>query len=107
MFYKQEDMGFRPLLPGITYKTLVYGDKSLLAEFHLDHGSLLPRHSHPHEQSGYVVSGRLKMTIGDVDYEAGPGYSWCIPGGVEHCVDVLENSVVIEVFSPVREDYLT
>jgi quercetin dioxygenase-like cupin family protein len=106
MYYQPDDPEYRPLLPGITYKTLVYGEKSLLAEFHLEQGSVIPFHSHPHEQSGYMLSGRLRMTIGDTVHEAGPGHSWCIPGGVEHRVDVVESAVVIEVFSPVREDYL-
>ena len=66
----------------------------------------LPAHSHPHEQTGFMVSGKLRFKVEDEILEVEPGDSWCIPGGAEHSVDALEDSVVIEVFSPIREDYL-
>jgi quercetin dioxygenase-like cupin family protein len=53
-----------------------------------------------------MVSGKLRFKIEDDVMEAVTGDSWCIPGDVEHSVEALEDSVVIEVFSPVREDYL-
>ena len=106
MFEKRSDTGYRPALEGIERKTLVHGDKTLMTEFRLRKGSILPRHSHPHEQTGYLVSGRIRLCIGAEEAELQAGDSWCIPGGVEHGADVLEDSVAIEVFSPVREDYL-
>jgi quercetin dioxygenase-like cupin family protein len=96
-----------PMLAGVSRKTLVHGDRTLLAEFHLERGHSLPRHSHPHEQTGYLVSGRLRFTIGAEIFDAQPGDSWCVPSGVEHGAEILEDSVAIEVFSPVREDYLS
>jgi quercetin dioxygenase-like cupin family protein len=48
----------------------------------------------------------MRLSIGADTHDVRPGDSWCVPGGVEHGVDVLEDSVAIEVFSPVREDYL-
>jgi quercetin dioxygenase-like cupin family protein len=53
-----------------------------------------------------MISGKMTFTIDGEDFETGPGDSWSIPGNVEHSVKVHEDSVVIEVFSPVREDYL-
>ena len=106
MFYETESAGFREALEGVRYKTLVHGQRTLLAEFHLDRGAAVPVHSHPHEQTGYVVSGRMEFTIGEEQFEAVPGTSWCLPGNVPHGVNVLEDTVVIEVFSPVREEYL-
>jgi quercetin dioxygenase-like cupin family protein len=106
MFYKSDDGGYRRLAPGIRVKTLTYGEKTLCVEFRLDQGSTLPRHSHPHEQTGYLVSGRLRLTVGAEVLNAGPGDGWCIPGSVEHGAEVLADSVAVEVFSPVREDYL-
>jgi quercetin dioxygenase-like cupin family protein len=46
------------------------------------------------------------LYIGGEPHDVHPGDSWCIPGGVEHAADALENTVAVEVFSPVREDYL-
>ncbi len=106
MFYKANEKGYREALPGIMIKTLVYGEKTLFAEFRLEADSVLPPHSHPHEQTGYLVEGRINLTIGQQMFEVQPGDSWCIPGNVEHSAQILKNSLAIEVFSPVREDYL-
>ena len=106
MFHKSYESGYHQALPGIRLKTLVYGEKTLLSEFRLEANSQLPRHAHPHEQTGYLVKGRLALTIGRETFDAGPGDSWSIPGGTEHSAVVLEDSLAVEVFSPVREDYL-
>jgi quercetin dioxygenase-like cupin family protein len=106
MFYKNDDSGFKEVLEGIRIKTLVYGDRTLLTEFRLSGGKDLPRHAHVYEQTGYLVKGRIRIHIGDQSFEAEPGDSWTIPGNVEHGADSLEDSMVVEVFSPVREDYL-
>jgi quercetin dioxygenase-like cupin family protein len=106
MFYKRNIVGYRQVLEGIKLKTLVYGDRTLLTEFQLEKGSLLPKHAHPQEQTGYLVSGRIRLTIGDENFKVDPGDSWCVPSNVEHQAEILADSVAVEVFSPVREDYL-
>lgn len=106
MFQKRDDDGYKNVLEKIKQKTLVYGEKTLLTEFRLEKGAILPNHNHPHEQTGYLVSGRIDLTIGNETYQAEPGDSWCIPGSVDHSAIALENSIAIEVFSPVRKDYI-
>jgi quercetin dioxygenase-like cupin family protein len=106
MFYKSERDGYIHALDGIRFKTLVYGERTLFAEFHLEKGSKLPSHRHPHEQTGYLVGGRMRLSIGEETFEVEPGDSWCIPSNVEHGGESIENSIAVEVFSPVREDYL-
>lgn len=106
MFKQRSNKGYCPVSDGIERKTLVYGEKTLMTEFRLRKGAVLPRHFHAHEQTGYLVAGRMRLHIGTEHYEAQGGDSWCIPGGVEHGADVLEDSVAVEVFSPVRDDYL-
>jgi quercetin dioxygenase-like cupin family protein len=106
VFNKSSAAGYKNPLEKITMKTLVYGEKTLLAEFRLEKGALLPRHRHPHEQTGYLVSGRIDLTIGDATHQVEPGDSWSIPGDVEHNAVAYENSVAVEVFSPVRQDYI-
>jgi len=106
MYRQGNENDYKDVLEKIQKKTLVYGDRTLMAEFRLEHGADLPRHSHPHEQTGYLVSGEIELTIGDETHQVKPGDSWCIAGGVEHKATVLEDSVAIEVFSPVREDYI-
>ncbi|WP_022663575.1 cupin domain-containing protein [Desulfospira joergensenii] len=106
MFATHTRQGYAEPVEGIRMKTLVHGEKSLLARFELTKGASLPAHSHAQEQTGYLVSGKIILHIGDDSFEAGPGDSWCIGGDVEHRAEILENSVAIEVFSPVRKDYL-
>jgi unsaturated pyranuronate lyase len=106
MFQKHDESGYSIAAPGIQIKTLVYGEKTLMTEFLLAKGHRLPKHSHPHEQAGYLVKGRMRLAIGREEKDLGQGDSWCVPGGVEHYADIIEDSVAVEVFSPVREDYL-
>ena len=106
MFEKQGDEGYRRPLDGIEQKTLVHGDRTLMVEFRLQKGAVLPLHSHPHEQIGYLVKGHIRLMIGAEAHDVQQGDSWCIPGDVLHCAEIIEESVAVEVFSPVREDYL-
>jgi quercetin dioxygenase-like cupin family protein len=106
MFAKHSENGYIAVIGGIRRKTLVHGDKTLMSEFLLDKETVLPKHSHPHEQTGYLVSGRIRLAIGNETRELFPGDSWCIAGGIEHGAEIIENAVAIEIFSPVREDYL-
>lgn len=106
MFSQKDAGGYIDVCPGIKRKTLVYAENTLMTEFTLAEGADLPRHDHPQEQTGYLVSGHLILTIGDEDYDVSPGSSWAIPGGVEHKAKALENSVAVEVFAPLRTDYL-
>jgi quercetin dioxygenase-like cupin family protein len=106
MFSKKSGSGYRTARPGVDFRTLAFGERTHLTEFHLARGSVIPEHQHPHEQTGYLVSGRMTFVIAGETFDARPGDAWNIPGGVNHGVDVLEDCVVVEVFSPVREDYL-
>jgi quercetin dioxygenase-like cupin family protein len=106
MFEKHSESGYRPAIRGIELKTRVYGEKTLMAEFLLNKDSTLPRHAHPQEQTGYLVKGRIRLSIGTEQCDVQAGDAWCIPGGVEHGAEIMEDSIAIEVFSPVREDYL-
>jgi quercetin dioxygenase-like cupin family protein len=106
MFEKLSSNDYQPALDGIERKTLVHGKRMLMTEFRLRKGALLPRHAHEHEQTGYLVKGRIRISIGTEVYDAQAGDSWSIPGGVEHGAEILEDSAAIEVFSPVRDDYL-
>jgi quercetin dioxygenase-like cupin family protein len=106
MFYKSNGNGYTRILPGIKIKTLTCGDLTLCAEFRMEKGSALPRHSHVHEQTGYLVKGNVLLVIGAEEYNVTQGDSWCIQSNVEHTAQILSDSVAIEVFAPVREDYI-
>jgi quercetin dioxygenase-like cupin family protein len=105
-YRKADKTGYIQAAAGIRRKTLIYGGNTLMTEFLLDKGAVLPMHSHPEEQTGYLVSGHMRLTIGGDTYDIQPGDSWLAPGNVTHGAEILEDSVAVEVFAPVREDYL-
>ena len=98
--------GYADPLPGIQQKTLVFGERTLMAEFRLKQDSVLPDHVHPYEQTGYLVAGHIVLKIGDREHDVHPGDAWCIPANETHGARIAADSVAIEVFSPVRPDYL-
>jgi len=98
--------GYIKVTEGIFRKTLVFGINSLLAEFKLEKGKQLPLHKHPQEQVGYLVSGHIILHIDGDNYDILPGDSWAILGDIEHSAEIIEESIAIEIFSPLREDYL-
>ena len=100
------DEGYRPLAAGIVMKNLVHGEGTMMVQFRLDEGSHLQRHKHPEEQTGYLIAGSLRLRVGNETYTLSPGDSWNIPSGTPHSADALADSVAVEVFAPVREDYL-
>ena len=93
------------MLPGALRRTLVCGEKVMMVHFTLDEGTEVPRHSHPHEQVGYVVAGEMTMTIGDENFRLGPGDSYYAPSGVEHSATANTDVSILDVFSPPREEY--
>jgi quercetin dioxygenase-like cupin family protein len=92
--------------PGLTRLVGAYNDKLFLAEHRMQAGWIGTAHSHPHDQMAYVISGRLQVTAGGRTFEVHTGDSFVIGGGVEHQATALEASVVIDVFTPCRTDYL-
>lgn len=106
MFAKHDSSGYNEALPGIQMKTLCYGEKTLMTEFLLKANCKLPFHKHPYEQTGYLVSGNIRLTISGEKQNILPGDSWCIPENAEHGAEIIEDSIALEIFSPVRKDYL-
>lgn len=106
MFDKHHEDDYTNPLPGIRQKTRVFGDRTLMTEFLLTKDSVLPSHSHPYEQTGYLVKGHIILKIGETEHDTAAGDAWCIPANMAHGATIIEDSVAIEIFSPVREDYL-
>lgn len=106
MFVTGEKPPWRTLLENIDQRTLAYGEQTLLAEFALGAGARLPLHHHPQEQTGYLLRGRLALTIAGETRELLPGDSWSVPADAPHQAVALEDCLAIEVFSPLRSDYL-
>jgi quercetin dioxygenase-like cupin family protein len=106
MIEKADESGYRELLPGVRLKSMVHGRHTHLTEVRFVAGAVVPEHSHPHEQTGYLVAGSLRFFGPEGETVVAPGDCWTFPSEVPHGAEALEDSVVIEVFSPIREDYL-
>jgi unsaturated pyranuronate lyase len=92
-------------VPGVFRRVLSCGDDVMVVQFRIGAGAEVPAHSHPHEQVGHVVSGRMKFRIGDEIRELGPGDGYSVPGGVTHGAEGITDCIAVDSFHPVREDY--
>lgn len=106
-FVTPQDAGQIEMLPGVHRRTMAITDEEMLCEFFLERDSVVPEHSHMNDQVGYVIYGRVEMTVGGMTRLLQPGDSYAIPGGVVHSTRALIDSLVIDAFSPPRNDYRT
>ncbi|MDP6100656.1 MAG: cupin domain-containing protein [Dehalococcoidia bacterium] len=106
MFYTEsKDFTIRELAPGARTQ-LAFGEKLNISALELEAHSVVPRHRHPHEQMGFVVSGEVEMGIGDKAKVLRKGDAYLVPSDVEHSARTFSApAVVLDVFSPPREDY--
>ena len=96
---------YHHLAPGVEIRA-VAGESLMISRVELAEGSVVPDHSHPHEQMGMLLSGRVEFTIGGVTRILEPGDIWRIPGHVSHRVLTLDGpAVALDLFHPVRDDY--
>jgi quercetin dioxygenase-like cupin family protein len=96
----------RELAPGVVMRPL-FGTGAMLNLLDFEPHARVPEHDHPHEQLGLVVEGELNLRIGGVDHVLGVGDAYQIDGGVPHAAWAGDSSCrVLDVFQPVREDYL-
>lgn len=93
------------VMPGLTRRTLATGRQVMLVEFRAQKDVNIPIHNHPHEQDGYLVAGEMVITINGVDTTVRPGDSYAIPGNTPHGARLQAGAIVLEAFSPPREDY--
>jgi quercetin dioxygenase-like cupin family protein len=76
-----------------------------VGEVRLDANTVVPMHSHPHEQVTYVIEGRFEFTVGSDTTILEPGTAALIPSGASHGGKTLTKCLVIDVFAPARDDY--
>jgi quercetin dioxygenase-like cupin family protein len=98
---------FQPIepVPGCRMRT-PFGEHLMLSYLEMDDGAEVPMHSHPHEQGGMLLRGTVQLTIGEETRICEAGSMFLIPPNVPHrAVAVNGPAVVLDVFSPVREDY--
>jgi quercetin dioxygenase-like cupin family protein len=87
-------------------RQVIHGDQMTVARVYLKKGSTVPRHSHVNEQIMLLLEGKLKFVFDDHEVIVEPGQNLQIPGHEPHGVETLEDSIALDLFSPVREDWI-
>jgi quercetin dioxygenase-like cupin family protein len=87
-------------------RKIVTGEREMLAQIYLKKGALVPMHSHESEQMTYVLQGALKFLIGGEEITVREGEVLHIPSWVEHQAEALDDTFELDLFSPIRQDWL-
>jgi quercetin dioxygenase-like cupin family protein len=87
-------------------RQVIHGENMTVARIHLAKGAVVPLHSHPNEQITLLVSGRLRFIMAGEERVVEAGETVQIPPQLPHQVEALEDSVAVDLFSPVREDWI-
>jgi quercetin dioxygenase-like cupin family protein len=93
--------------PGLRRQVMSYSPGMMLVRHRMQKGWVGARHRHPHEQLVYIVSGHLSFQHPGGVFDAKAGDSFLVPGNVEHQASAVEDSEVLDIFTPYREDYAT
>ena len=104
MQHDLKNIPVREILPGFRGQ-FIHSDHMTLVYWSIDPGKGIPTHSHPHEQVVNLLEGELELIVAGTRHVLTPGQIYAIPGHVEHSARAITPTRVLDVFSPVREDY--
>ena len=91
---------------GVSFDVLAVGEQSMLTKMNYKVGDNVPMHSHPNEQTGYVISGKYRIQYLNYNEILHPGDSYSIPKNIDHSWEVIEGGEAIDIFTPPRKEYL-
>ena len=94
------------ICPGITRRTVAHGDTMYQMLATLTPGSRMPAHSHPQEQIVHILEGKMRLIVDGVPHELSIGDSFYLANNVPHGVETIEDTRVLDTFSPPRDEYL-
>ena len=100
------DAVLKDLGGGVSRRVLAYTPRLMIVEVNFEEGGEGSVHTHPHCQNTYVQSGRFRFTVDGEAVEVGPGDTLAFPSGVPHGTLCLEKGVLLDMFTPMREDFL-
>ena len=101
-----QDTVLKELGGGSSRRVLSHNDQLMAVEVFFEEGAIGAMHTHPHTQCSYVLSGRFRYTVEEESVELCPGDSIVVPSGLPHGTLCLEKGVLLDVFTPCREDFL-
>ena len=105
-FMKKDQIPLEKMAAGIQRKILGYQDKLMLVKVFFEKGSVAQMHSHPHQQIGHVLEGRFELEIDGRREVLTAGDSFVVAANILHAATCLEKGIIIDSFSPMREDFL-
>ncbi len=103
---KQEDIEWKIVEDGIKMKVLSYGKNLMMTIVEFEKGANAPVHSHPHEQISYILEGKFIYRISGEEKVMKRGDSVYVPSNAKHNVTALEKGTILDVFTPIRRDFL-
>ena len=103
--HRWDEIALEKITEMISQKVIA-GEREMLAQIYLKRGALVPVHAHESEQMTYILQGALKVTVGGDEITVREGEVLHIPSGVLHQSEALEDTFELDVFSPVREDWI-
>jgi quercetin dioxygenase-like cupin family protein len=106
MIVKNSDVDLETMSKGIQRKILARGGKIMSVEVHFRKDAIADLHTHPHEQIGYIIKGSLELEIESKKRIIREGDSFYVGSNIPHGVIALEETTVLDVFTPQREDFL-
>ena len=105
-FLYNNEVEFEILDGGVKRKVLAYGDELMTVEVHFEKGAMGAKHSHPHTQLTYILEGKFEFTIGNERKIVEKGDMVYAVSEIEHGCVCLESGVVLDTFTPCREDFI-
>jgi len=106
LFQIENDISWEDLGNGIQRQIYGYDDKVMLVKVKFEKEAVGQLHHHPHTQVTYVESGVFEMTIGDEKKIIQTGDGFYVPSNAVHGIVCLEQGMLVDVFAPLREDFL-
>ena len=92
--------------PGVTRKVLAYNEQVMMCEITFSGGAKGSAHAHPHTQVTYVNKGSFRFALGDEVSMVSEGDSILIPPDITHSAEALQDGVLVDVFLPMRRDFV-
>ncbi len=103
--HRWDEIALEKITETISQK-IVAGEREMLAQIYLKRGALVPMHSHESEQMTYILQGALKVVVGGEQMTVREGEVLHVPPWIPHQAEALEDTFELDVFSPVRQDWL-
>ena len=106
IYFEEKDSAEVQMIPGLSRKVLAHGGTLMRVKLMIDKGVVGPLHQHIHEQTTYILKGKIEFTLEDKKIICNAGDSLYIAPNLMHGITCLEDGELLDIFTPMREDFL-